>query len=118
MNTFPKITSFDKNNVTHPEAQFPLADPPLEVHSLDVKQVPFWLELKTRITFCIHGQSSSKTTLCFYIITFKYKPMSDESLVVSLAIRQRSKDPSHLTPGNGHPEYFHPFYYVTHINSG
>ena len=48
MNTFPKITSFDKNNVTHPEAQFPLADPPLEVHSLDVKQVPFWLELKKK----------------------------------------------------------------------
>ena len=24
--------------------------------------------------------------------------------VVSLAIRQRSKDPKHLTPGNEHPE--------------
>ncbi len=35
---------------SYPAAQFPKATPPLLVHSLEVKQVPFRLELKTKDT--------------------------------------------------------------------
>ncbi len=36
---------------SYPAAKFPKATPPLLVHSLEVKQVPFRLELKTMDTF-------------------------------------------------------------------
>ena len=35
-------------DATHPEAQLPVEVPPLLEHSLDVKQVPFWLDLKKK----------------------------------------------------------------------
>jgi hypothetical protein len=36
--------------ISYPEAQFPLATPPLVEHSLAVKQVPFRFDLQTTTT--------------------------------------------------------------------
>jgi hypothetical protein len=54
---------------THPKAQFPVAVPPLLVHSLDVKQVPFKFELKCQI---LNRINLSKTFSCHeFLLTVK-----------------------------------------------
>ena len=48
------------NKIAHPDAQFPLAEPPLEEHSLAVKQVPFRNNLLSRQMCRLNNVQSSK----------------------------------------------------------